>query len=172
MAQFLKGDRVKHLTKGIEGLVTSTPKAMAAAVAVRMDGKISTQYYRMEDLQVIRNTAVAQAPIEDLTKTNGTNGHAGTEAVEVTVQPVRNARTEVDQNYGGEITLERLYQLRETVAGKLRSIDDRILLMQIQVVVKKALDPVRNMADVESRTALAGDLLKVRKELDEMLGKL
>jgi hypothetical protein len=187
MAGYRKGDRVFHVATRREGTVYSKPQAGRDRVRVLVDGNIAPTYFEGAELRNLtgegRAPEVAIAPVLPEKPVpavihpakNGVNGDRFP-PVELKVGrgpvPVEsNARTEADKSYEGELTLERLFQIRATLQAKMRSLDDRILLLQIEVMAKRALDPVRrNRYSVESRTTIAQEALAIRKELDAALG--
>jgi len=74
-----------------------------------------------------------------------------------------------DGTYEGDLTLERLLEFRAKLRTDLEMLDERLLFLKIDVLLKRRLEPVRQMAEVEPRCDIAADATKIKNDTAKLL---
>lgn len=78
----------------------------------------------------------------------------------------------LDAAYGGDIHLDSLVRKRDELARHLGIIDEKILQLRIQLLLKETMNRVKFQEDVENRTQIGTDLMQLRKEIDALQHQL
>ncbi len=178
------GDRLKHTLRNEWGTVVSAPRRGADHVRMKMDDLDSPAYYRMSDLvdekfqSVLGASATPTVPFSTPPQPlpPAPPGMARATSGKPPDSPLKgrtvhrdgainsDGASKVDGTYEGDISVERLVAQRNKLAASLADIDERILYLKIQVMMKRTLEPIRSMAEVEPRCDIAADIAKAQRE--------
>lgn len=159
--RFNRGDRVKRNDAGHYaeawplGTVARQPRPTSEIIGVQWDGNSSPSNVPAANLDLVE-----RAP-------------PGAFKVNVARGP-RKAKTEspldrADAGYDGDVTIERLEAIAISIRAELHELESRLQTLKFQALIRTSLEAARNFADVEPRTELAADAMKIKADTDKAL---
>jgi hypothetical protein len=169
------GDQVWHKVHRRKGRVESQPRAHSTMVRLKLEGNETPNYYMIADLEDRPlDPSVATPPGMAAAKAAPLPPPATPEppAPPKVTRPSDAAAVIHRDAYAGELTLAKLQQLRNEVAGTLHRIDAAIVKIQVQQAVKEAVATIRYTGDAEDRSRVAADAVRTNRNAASTLKEL
>lgn len=176
MQTYLKrGDAVYHVGHKSQGTVESTPRAHSDVVRVKLAGNATACYYKMADVRKVGadGEPEAQAPAHDANRPSTDGAEPPPRAPDAEQRPpeesfpLNSGLRKSEDRYDGDLTLERLVDMRQDLARRLEKLDEQIALIRVHTVVRLVLADIRPAKDVGTRVALTVDALKIKQDTEK-----
>ena len=158
-----KGDTVEDVKTKRRGKVANTPRETTRKTQIQWADGPKTQVDILRLRLVIGNEVEDCPPCDGEPEEDKTISPVQPVVLPTPIQiPKVAAPRKVDTEYVGDIKLERLLTLREELRVELAKLDESLLNLRVDIMIKRRLEPIRTMAEVEERCDIAQNIIQIR----------
>ena len=159
-----KGDIIYHRVHQCKGTVHASPRAHSTGIQLILEGNRSPQYYKLSDISPCNADGTAPT-VHDPKDDNGSPAPDPLGAAIAATRP----KPAPTGGYNGDLTLAHLLGMQTDLRRRMEALDEQIMQVRVLDMIRTTFAAIRQPGEVQIRTELAGDALKIKQDTQRAL---